>query len=142
MIIKGEHKDPRSKDKKKKSFNAKKAKKILDILWSKYIRERDKICRKCKKAPASQAAHIFGRGNLTTRWLPANGLGMCYYCHIIWAHREPVEFTLWVKEQIGERNFNDLRIKALTIYDSSGLKADFEKIKETLEKLSTGDRLQ
>lgn len=119
---------------KAEKFNAKKAKKQLDILWSKAVRERDKVCRKCRKAPASQGAHIFGRGNLSTRWEPSNGLGMCYYCHIIWAHREPVEFTLWVKEEIGVRNFKSLQEQARKIYDSSNLKADYEKIKATLSQ--------
>ena len=119
---------------KNEKFNPKKAKKELDILWSRRIRERDHICRKCKKAPASQAAHIFGRGNLTTRWDPCNGLGMCYYCHIIWAHREPVEFTLWVKDEIGGLIFENLRRKSMEIYDSSNLRADYPKIKEELMK--------
>jgi hypothetical protein len=118
--------------KRSKQFNAKKAKKELDIFWSLAIRKRDKKCRHCKKAPASQAAHIFGRGNLSTRWSPENGFGMCYYCHILWAHREPVEFTIWAQEEIGMARFVELRKKAKTIYDSSNLKADYETIKKTL----------
>lgn len=115
-----------------KKFNAKKAKKQLDVLWSRWIRERDRICRKCKKADSSQAAHIFGRGNLSTRWDIQNGLGMCYYCHIFWAHREPVEFTLWVQGEIGRGMFEDLRRKSRKIYDHSNLKTDYERIKKEL----------
>lgn len=120
-------------EKKKKPFNIKRAKKVLDILWSKKVRDRDKICRKCKKAPASQAAHIFGRGNLSTRWVLENGLGLCYYCHIIWAHREPVEFTLWVKSEIGEEEFNRLHLISRQMYDASDFKDDFIVLKFSLE---------
>jgi len=123
----------KNKTAKNEKFNPKKAKKKIDILWSKKIRARDKVCRKCKHAPASQAAHIFGRGNLSTRWDEENGLGMCYYCHIIWAHREPVEFTLWVKTEIGEDNFESLRRRAREIYDPSNLQKDCERLEKSLK---------
>lgn len=84
-------------------------KKKLDILWSKQIRERDRICQKCGKAKASQAAHIISRGNLSTRWNPKNGIGMCYYCHIIWAHRKPLEFVDWLETKFGRMAMMKLR---------------------------------
>ena len=34
---------------------------------------------------------------------------MCYYCHIIWGHREPVEFTEWIRERLGEELFQELK---------------------------------
>lgn len=86
--------------------------KKLDTLWSTTVRGRDKICRKCKKAPASQAAHIFSRSHFATRWLLSNGLGLCYYCHIIWAHRNPIEFTLWVSAEVGKRKLKTLERQA------------------------------
>lgn len=132
MVIKGIHKDPKEKSKtKKKPFNVKKAKKQLDIQWSLVIRGRDKICRRCKKAPASQAAHIFTRNNLSTRWDSENGFGMCYYCHIIWAHREPIEFTLWTQEEIGMARFVALREKTKQI--SPLTKDRAEEIKVSLK---------
>lgn len=117
---------------KPKQFNAKKAKKELDILWSKAIRNRDENCQRCGSIGTLQAAHIFSRGNLTTRWDKTNGTTLCYACHIHWAHRRPVEFTLWIVERLGEVPFNALRKKAKKIYDSSNLKADFPKIKKEL----------
>lgn len=120
------------KNEKRKKFNVKKAKKELDILWSKAVRGRDKICRKCRKAPATQAAHIFSRGNLSTRWDIRNGWGSDYYCHILWSHREPIEFAEWIRGDIGENEYQVLKAQAKKIYDSSNLKKDFETIKEKL----------
>lgn len=123
MRITGEHKKP---------FNAKKAKKQLDILWSLQIRKRDQTCRRCGGNGGLQAAHIFSRGNLTTRWDKENGLGLCYACHIHWAHRKPVEFALWVIDLLGRKKFQELKKKSKTLYDSSNLKKDFEEIKKAL----------
>lgn len=118
-----------------KPFNKKKAKKELDTLWSLAVRRRDRFCRRCKKALSTQAAHIFSRGNLSTRWDVENGWGADYYCHIVWSHREPLEFSEWIKNELGEKNFNALKKKSQKIYDPSNFKADFPKIKETLKKL-------
>lgn len=118
---------------KNAKFNPKKSKKQLDILWSKAVRDRDKCCQKCGGTGGLQAAHIFSRGNLTTRWDKTNGIALCYACHIHWAHRRPVEFTLWVVERLGKVRFAVLKRKSQKIYDSSDLKKDQEKIKEELE---------
>ncbi len=83
-----------------------------DILWSKIIRLIYELCQKCRKTKSTQAAHIFSRSNHATRWEIKNGIGMCYYCHLIWGHRAPIEFTEWVKEKIGLRTFNWLKKKA------------------------------
>jgi hypothetical protein len=93
-----------------------KAIKRADVRASKKVRERDKLCRKCKKTASRQCAHIFSRSNLATRWEMDNLLGMCYYCHIIWAHRCPVEFTEWVRNEIGLKKYNRLKKLAATIY--------------------------
>lgn len=89
--------------------------KKLDSTCSLKVRERDKFCRKCRKAPASQAAHIFSRSNMATRWDLRNLLGMCFYCHLYWGHREPVEFTLWVKKELGEELFRELELLARSV---------------------------
>lgn len=140
MRIPGTHLDPRRKKKKgnpkKKKFNAKKTKKELDILWSRFIRRRDPICQKCGKTQSSQGAHIFGRGNLSTRWDVSNGVGLCFFCHLYWAHREPVEFTLWIIGKMGEEAFGSLKKKSQEIFDSSELKNRAEEIKKELLKLS------
>jgi hypothetical protein len=125
--MKGEHKYGKGKTK-----TPAKIKKELDVLFSKYIRARDPICVKCLRGQPTQCAHIFGRGKISTRWDENNALGLCFYCHLYWAHREPVEFTLWVQERMGAKQFAALKKKANTPYDSSNLRTDAEKLKQSL----------
>lgn len=113
-------------------LNVKKAKKELDTLFSRFIRNRDSICQKCLRTKATQAAHIFSRGRLSTRWDKGNAIGLCLYCHIYWAHREPVEFTLWIINRIGKARFVGLQRKSEKIYDPSDFPKDYEKIKKRL----------
>ena len=56
---------------------------------------------------------------------------MCYYCHIIWAHRNPIEFADWITKLKGAPLINELRKKA---YDKNYQfnPKDFEKIKESI----------
>lgn len=109
-------------------------KKEMDAIHSKKVRARDKKCQKCLKAPATQCAHIFEREKLSTRWDMENCIGMCFYCHLYWAHRSPVEFTLWVQERMGKEKFAALKKRSQKIYDSSNLRADYEKMKAEEKK--------
>lgn len=59
--------------------------KSCDDLWSKCIRARDVKCIKCGK-PSTEAHHIFGRRNKSTRWDLRNGIGLCSYCHVFDKH--------------------------------------------------------
>lgn len=95
-------------------------KKELDILASKACRLRDGyVCKKCgKQQKSAQAAHIFTRSNLNTRWDLSNLITMCYHCHIHWGHRNPVEFTEWVKEMVGIEEFEELKKKSLKAVSS------------------------
>ena len=119
-------------DKKPKKFNVKKAKKHLDTCWSIYIRRLYPTCQKCGKTGSTQAAHIFSRGHLSTRWDTTNGIGLCFYCHLYWAHREPVEFTLWIIRRMGKKEFDALKARAKKIYDPSNLPKDYERLKKEL----------
>jgi hypothetical protein len=125
---------------KPKPFNVKRAKKQLDTLWSRAIRDRDGYCQKCGALGVGQAAHIFSRRNLTTRWDKENGVTLCYACHIHWAHRRPVEFALWVMEKLGREKFKALEKRTREPYDSSNFKTDFEKIKKTLTNKTMGSK--
>ena len=110
--------------------------KKLDNLWSKVVRERDNYtCQHCGRHHKQvQAAHIFSRNNKSTRWDPDNGVTLCYYCHIQWAHREPVEITKWVINRLGEKKFNELERKANEIVRNIDYEAIEEKLKKLLEK--------
>ena len=86
---------------------------ILDRLFSKLIRLGGK-CKKCGRKENLQCAHIHSRRNFNTRWDEDNAVALCCYHHLFWAHKEPVQFSEWVKERMGEKRYNDLRIRANT----------------------------
>lgn len=54
----------------------------LDKAWSLAVRAAFPRCIVCGGAP-TQAHHAIIRKarNLTTRWMPSNGVGLCFYCH-------------------------------------------------------------
>ena len=78
------------------------------------VRERDEFtCRKCgRQDKRVECAHIYSRKNRALRWEPTNATSLCYYCHLQWSHREPLEFAEWIKEQLGEERFAELTRKA------------------------------
>jgi len=65
----------------------------LDALWSRSVKERDFYrCQYCFRS-GSQAHHIVGRRNHSTRWIMANGITLCPECHA-WVHANPEEFKV------------------------------------------------
>lgn len=93
-----------------------KQKKELDKLFSLVIRERDDYtCQKCgTRNKHVQCAHIFSRSNLSVRYELLNGITLCYYCHLNWCHRKPLEWTEWVKEHLGQEKWDTLNVLAKT----------------------------
>ena len=87
-----------------------KLEKQLDNAWSEYVRSRDKSCRKCFGGGSIAAHHAFGRRHLVTRWDIFNGVGLCYPCHINWAHRDPGGFSVWFRDYVGKEEFERLAI--------------------------------
>jgi hypothetical protein len=69
----------------------------LDVLFSKVVRTRDGKCLRCDKKDTLQCAHIASRRHLAGRWDEHNAITLCYACHIHWAHKEPIEFSEWLK---------------------------------------------
>lgn len=89
----------------------KKLKDKCDLLWSKIIKNIGE-CEKChSRTKALNSAHIMSRRYLQTRWDLENGLCLCVGCHF-WAHQNPIEFTHWVEEYLGEDIIEKLRKKA------------------------------
>jgi len=88
----------------------------LDKVCSLIIRSRG-VCAKCKTENPDklQTAHIFSRSNLSVRWDWDNLLCLCGGCHLFWAHKNPVEFTEFVKSYLGEEKYQNLREKAVII---------------------------
>ena len=73
-----------------KRWNAAKAKRKLDKLWSAYIRQRDKVCTFCGRSDGKlDANHIMSRRHTATRWDVRNGNALCFTCHRRF-HDDPV----------------------------------------------------
>jgi len=108
--------------------------KKLDKLFSEYIRKRDGKCLKCGKKTNLQTAHIHSRRHFNTRWDETNAVTLCVRCHLFWAHKEPVEFTEWVKKLLGEKKYENLKIRARTIVKGQDLKAIEIYLKEKLKE--------
>ena len=89
----------------------------LDALWSLCIRTRDRFtCRRCGKQhdPKSQglhAAHIFGRGKMSTRFDLLNGVALCYGCHRF-LDTHPDEKTRWVLSWMQQPVYDRLLFRA------------------------------
>lgn len=103
-----------------KGVSVPKLKKKLDVIFSLRVRERDKFkCQKCGRVDKhNHCAHIFSRNNLSVRYEMKNCLTLCYYDHIMFAHREPIEFSIWMKGKIGEKQFEEIRKQSQIIIDN------------------------
>lgn len=86
----------------------------VDKLMSLWIRERDNwTCQRCatKFTPPTNGlhhSHFVGRGNKSTRWLPENGVALCYGCHshLDGAGRE--EYREFMLKRLGKKGFEEL----------------------------------
>jgi hypothetical protein len=105
--VPGEGEEPMRKPSKKTLHNK------LDRITSLIIRSRG-VCAKCRTEDYSrlQTAHIFHRRHFSVRWDFDNLLCLCSGCHLYWAHLEPIEFTEFVREYLGEEKYAALKIKA------------------------------
>ena len=94
--------------------------KSLDDEWTAAVKKRDGYkCVHCDKVVGLNAHHIFSRSKRSTRWYLLNGILLCCSCHMLSsgfsAHKTPTEFTEWVKEYLGEKQYDQLRQKAYSI---------------------------
>jgi len=88
-----------------KKISIPRLKKEADKRFSLEVRTRDKFtCQKCgKQNKHVHCAHVFSRNRLSVRYEMDNAITLCYYCHIIWSHRCPVEFAEWCRDRLGDR---------------------------------------
>ena len=103
------------KPRKAKPFNPAKAKRKLDRMWSEYVRRRDGKCMFCGKTGRLEANHILSRAHMATRWNIANGIALCFRCHHIGFHHDPVSGAEKVREIIGENLYRELYALAHTV---------------------------
>lgn len=97
------------KRKRKKAWKAKPCITELDKLARAVVFARDggkcRICGKSKPEVATHWAHVQSRSIKSTRWLVENSMVLCYYHHFRWAHERPLDYTAFVREQLGEENY-------------------------------------
>ena len=106
-----------------------------DILFSQWIRLRDKKCVRChspvlfnnKGLPIShQNSHFYGRGRENTRFEPDNCDTLCMGCHRIWGSDDRESYRGFKLKQLGEKRFNSLMVQANTYKRKDRV---FEKLK-------------
>jgi len=94
----------------------------LDDKWSRLIKERDSYtCRVpgCGKTTYLNSHHIYSRSNRATRWYMPNGITLCSGHHVLKhdfsAHKTPVEFIEWLREEFGNEYMDDLTRQAKSV---------------------------
>jgi hypothetical protein len=92
-----------------------------DKLFSEYIRKRDGRCVRCGKKEGLQCSHFWGRAREITRFDTINCDCLCGSCHARWEHQKEIhingdlvmgEYALWKLEQLGQKKYDALKIKA------------------------------
>jgi len=85
-----------------------------------------------------ECAHIFGRRHAATRHDLNNTLCLCHSCHRYFTEN-PVFFTDWLQEHIGEDKLDSLRVKAWKAHKWKAGEKDliYKEMKLELKKLET-----
>lgn len=92
-----------SKRATRKAWSGKREECKCDLLWAAAIKKRDGYrCRRCGEDNARllQSAHIHSRSRKSTRHDLRNGVCLCSGCHQFWAHKHPIEFAEWIRDQV------------------------------------------
>lgn len=88
-----------------------KKEKLLDKLFSEYIRKRDGRCLRCGKRENLQCSHIASRRHKAGRWNEWNAIALCPACHLFWWHKEPVEAAKWLESCLPLHYNESLKVK-------------------------------
>jgi len=117
---------------KKAKTTRKKLRDQLDKLLGIIVRQRAGYkCEQCGKHAPLNTAHIISRINLATRWDRDNVFCFCVGCHF-WGHQNPILFTEFVKEKLGDEKYEGLKKKSIevkkwTIVELEALVEEFKK---------------
>lgn len=88
----------------------------LDEAWSKAVKIKAGMkCEYCGKTTTLNSHHVYSRSNRSVRWDLTNGYCLCVAHHTFSnfsAHKAPLEFAEWMKEDRGEEWYDALRLKA------------------------------
>lgn len=120
------------KDKKKRKVSKKRKLELKCLkLWSDCVRTRDMTCKQCNSDYKLSAHHIRSRVHLTTRFMLANGICLCWKCHSLqkW---NPERFQDMIIDIIGDDKYQELKRKSLMDIQKH-TEYDLEMIQEYLE---------
>lgn len=99
----------RARLKKSKPTTSKKA----DILFSKWIRERDQKCLRCGKTTNLTCSHYWSRIHSATRYDPDNCDTLCWLpCHYTWEHEKHGDYRDFKLKQLGPKRYKALESRA------------------------------
>ena len=93
------------------------AEKVLDKVFSLWIRRRDKICQfplRSKDdyhAGSLQNSHFYGRNARSVRWDEDNCDAICARHHQFLEERKNAEYADWKLRQLGQERFDALKAK-------------------------------
>ena len=92
-----------------------------DRAWADLVKERDSYsCRRCLRMfPEGErqglhAHHVFTRSRKSTRHMLLNGVSLCMGHHM-WAHRQVLDFHEWMRDELGEAQYDELRQLSQTV---------------------------
>ena len=102
-----------------------------DILFSRWIRERDKKCFFCNN-PATQNSHFWGRGNSATRYDPENCDGICGGCHMRHEGNKQGLYRDKKIEQLGKDKYDLLEKKARSVVKRADALLEFQNWYESM----------
>lgn len=85
---------------------------ICDALWAEAVKKKaGYVCEYCGAEKSLQAHHIISRVHWPIRYDLENGVCLCRYHHLFWAHREALEFLEWIKDK---RDLEKLKLRKHT----------------------------
>jgi len=107
----------------------------LDKVCGQVVRARGK-CEKCGDNHELQWCHIFSRKYLNTRWDLEATLCLCAKHHRLFTDN-PLMFTEWVREYLGEEKYDLIKEKhnQITKYTIEDLQTKFKVLQELKEAL-------
>ena len=106
----------------------------LDVLFSRFIRLRDKECQRCGSMRSLQACHMHGRARRSVRWDEDNVCSLCAGCHRF-LDSQAAEKVDFFKKRLGD-NYDLLegRMHQMGKVDKQALTLYYkEKLKEMKE---------
>ena len=109
----------------------------LDVLFSRFIRLRDKVCQRCGGSGKLQCSHFHGRAKKSVRWDEDNAVALCMVCHMYFT-AIPHEHTIWFENHLGVAKFEWLGCRSRTTFPKPDKEAIELYLKEKIKLLEEG----